>query len=158
PNRAAAHPAAVRPVGRGHADRSKCRPADHHDRSAQRVQDVDRRRDSILHAGAERAVSSHFCLRSTAGWRAEQPIAAAESLPVQVRRGHHLLIRSADSPLTKGFAVMKGSALALTLLLSASSAFAQAPRPAPQAPARPAPTQPTQTIPRPATPAPTAPA
>ena len=49
---------------------------------------------------------------------------------------------------------MKGSALALTFLLSASSAFAQAAKPAPQAPARPAPTQPAQTPPRPAPAAP----
>ena len=53
---------------------------------------------------------------------------------------------------------MKGSALvALALVLSASSAFAQAAGQAPARPAQPAPAQPAQTAPRPATP-PVAPA
>jgi Skp family chaperone for outer membrane proteins len=54
---------------------------------------------------------------------------------------------------------MKGSVVAaLAFILSASSAFAQAPKPAPQAPARPAPTQPAPATPRPAAPAAPAPA
>src|SRR5262249_45460030 len=84
----------------------------------------------------------------------QQP-SATEGVPVQVRRRHHLLIRSFDSLLTKGIVVMKGPVLAaLALVLSATSAFAQAAgqQPAGQAPARPA-----QTTPRPAAPAPTSP-
>ena len=46
---------------------------DHHDRATQRVQDVDRRRGSLLHAGAERAVPADLCLQPAARRCAEQP-------------------------------------------------------------------------------------
>ena len=121
-----------------------------------RVQDVNRRGNSILHAGTQRPVSSDFCLQSAARRRAGQQPSTTEGVPVQVRGGHNLLIKSFDSLLTKGSVVMKGSVLAaLAFVLSASSAFAQsAGQPAGQAPARPVP--PAQTTPRPAAPAPVA--
>ena len=64
---------------------------DQRDRGDERVQDVDRRRDPLLHAGAERAVPADFRDEPVARRRAGQQPAAGEEVEVPVRGGVDVL-------------------------------------------------------------------
>ena len=55
------------------------------------LQDLDRRRDPVLHAGAERAVPADLRLQPAARGRARQQLPAAEGVPVPVCRRVDLL-------------------------------------------------------------------
>ena len=71
----------------------RLRSADQRDRRHERVQDVDRRRDPVLHAGAERAVPFDLCRQPVARRRAGQQPAAREEVEIPVRRGVDVLDR-----------------------------------------------------------------
>ena len=64
-------------------------------RPAQRVQDVDGRRNPLLHAGAQRAVPADLLLRSAACGRARQQPAAAASVRVSLCGRIDLLAKDA---------------------------------------------------------------
>ena len=61
------------------------------DRRDERVQDVDRRRNSVLHAGVERAVPADFCRQPLARRGVDQRPSAREVVEVPVRGGLDVL-------------------------------------------------------------------
>src|SRR4029079_16159899 len=130
----------------------------------ERFQDVDGSRGAVLHAGAERAVPADLRLQPATDRRARQLAASAEGLPVPVCGRIHLLdpiwcrIKGFTFE-TKGFSVMKGSALAASIALAAITLGAAPVFPQQPPAAAPAQTPPAQTPPKPVAPAqPAAPA
>ena len=67
----------------------RCRPA--RSPARPRLQDLRRRRDPLLHAGAERAVPPDLRAQRVARRRARQQLPAGQAVHVPLRRRHHLL-------------------------------------------------------------------